>query len=99
MTKITNSAFSGPIRLKIGQRRRFPPDIPQSKFHLSSFNGQKVIKICIYPLKPYVNCFNNTAKGAKGQCQTWDNKETECWEGFKQGPVTVNNKGLTYIQN
>ena len=47
----------------------------------------------------YVNCFNNTAKGAKGQCQTWDNKETECWEDFKQGPVTVNNKGLTFIQN
>ena len=39
MSKITNSASSGPNELKIGQRCGFPAEITHKKFQLSSFNG------------------------------------------------------------
>ena len=38
MTKIINFDPIGPIRLKIGQRCGFPPEITHNKFQLNSFN-------------------------------------------------------------
>ena len=51
MTTITNFASSGPIGLRICSSCGFLPEIAYTTFQMSSLNGEKVINMCIYPLK------------------------------------------------